>query len=61
MKRHKISRKGESAKSALHCRTHQAQRILVVEDEPDIRQLDSEVLIKSGYQVETAENGVAGV
>jgi DNA-binding response OmpR family regulator len=61
MKKHKISRKDESAKAALQCQTHQAHRILVVEDEPDIRQLDSEVLIKSGYQVDTAENGVAAM
>jgi len=31
--------------------------ILVVDDEPDIRQLNTEVLIDSGYQVDTAEDG----
>ena len=36
------------------------QRILVVEDDPDIRQLNSEVLIQHGYQVDTAEDGDAG-
>lgn len=35
------------------------QRILVVEGEEDIRRLNSEVLICSGYQVDTAENGTA--
>lgn len=58
IKKCKISQTGRAAKAAPQCQTHPAQRILVVEDEPDIRQLDSEVLRKSGYQVDTAENGV---
>ncbi len=33
-----------------------AQYILVVDDEPDIRQLVSEILEDEGYQVDTAEN-----
>jgi CheY-like chemotaxis protein len=33
-----------------------AQYILVVDDEPDIRQLVSEILEDEGYQVETAED-----
>jgi two-component system, chemotaxis family, chemotaxis protein CheY len=32
-------------------------RILVVEDDPDTRRLNGEVLIYSGYHVDTAENG----
>ena len=36
------------------------QRILLVEDDADIRQLTSDVLRKSGYQVDTAEDGEAG-
>jgi DNA-binding NtrC family response regulator len=35
------------------------QRILVVQDEGDLRQLSAEVLIDAGYQVEIAEDGVA--
>jgi len=35
------------------------QRILVVEDECDLRQLNAEVLIEAGYQVDVAENGAA--
>ena len=31
--------------------------ILVVDDEPDIRQLVKEILEDEGYEVETAENG----
>ena len=33
------------------------QRILVVEEEGDIRQLNAEVLIDAGYQVDVAEDG----
>jgi DNA-binding NtrC family response regulator len=33
------------------------QRILVVEEEGDIRQLNAEVLMDAGYQVEVAEDG----
>ena len=36
------------------------QRILVVEDDADIRQLYSEALTGSGYLVDTAEDGEAG-
>jgi len=35
------------------------RRILVVEEEGDIRQLNAEVLMDAGYQVEVAEDGVA--
>jgi DNA-binding response OmpR family regulator len=58
MAANKISRTGGSAKAALQCQTHPPQRILVVEDEPDIRLLDTEVLSESGFQVDTAENGL---
>ena len=37
--------------------TNPAFRILVVDDEPHIRQLCTDVLIYSGYQVDTAEDG----
>ena len=35
------------------------QRILVVEDECNLRQLNAEVLIEAGYQVDVAEDGAA--
>ena len=35
------------------------QRILVVGEEGDIRQLNAEVLIDAGYQVDVAENGAS--
>jgi DNA-binding response OmpR family regulator len=34
-----------------------AYRILVVEDDPDIRQLNTEALTQSGYEVDAAEDG----
>src|ERR1044071_2825433 len=37
-----------------------AQKILVVEDEMDIRRIYAELLIRSGYGVDTAEDGEAG-
>ena len=61
MKRKKFSGYGVSAKAALQCHTKPPQRILVVEDEPDIRQLDAEVLRQSGFLVDTAENGIAAL
>jgi two-component system response regulator (stage 0 sporulation protein F) len=38
-------------------RSHTCLRILVAEDEPDIRRLNTEVLADSGYQVDAAEDG----
>ena len=37
-----------------------SQRILVVEDDVVIRQLNTRVLIRSGYRVDAAEDGTAG-
>jgi len=37
-----------------------SHRILVVDDDRDIRQLCADALINSGYLVDTAEDGVAG-
>ena len=37
-----------------------AQRILIVEDETDIRRIYSELLTRFGYEVDTAEDGEAG-
>lgn len=59
MKENKISHAGAPASAALQCKTNPLQRILVVEDDPDIRRLNTEVLADSGYQVDAAEDGVA--
>jgi DNA-binding response OmpR family regulator len=39
--------------------TNSRQRILVVDDDPLIRRINAEVLVYSGYQVDTADNGQA--
>jgi DNA-binding response OmpR family regulator len=54
MKDKTISQAGEST-----CAPLPPCRILVVEDEPDIRQLNTEVLIHSGYEVDAAADGAA--
>jgi DNA-binding response OmpR family regulator len=58
MKENKISQTGAPARAALQCPTNPPQRILVVEDDAEIRRLNSEVLTESGYQVDAAEDGV---
>ena len=45
------------ASTPLPCRTNLPPRILVVEDEPDIRRLNTEILTESGYKVVAAEDG----
>jgi DNA-binding response OmpR family regulator len=59
MKENKMSEAGAPASAALQCQTNPPHRILVVEDDVDIRRLNTEVLIESGYHVDAAENGVA--
>ena len=61
MNAHNSSRSGGAASAALQCETNPPQRILVVVNEPDIRRLDSTVLSESGYQVDTAENGLVAL
>jgi DNA-binding response OmpR family regulator len=38
-----------------------AKRILVVDDEPEVRQVMEQFLIERGYEVRTAENGRQGL
>ena len=35
-------------------------RILLVDDDRDVRSLNAEVLVRAGYHVDTAENGTSG-
>jgi len=56
----KIPQIAEPASTPVQCRTSPPRRILVVDDEPDIRRLNAEVLESSGYHVDTAEDGKAG-
>jgi DNA-binding response OmpR family regulator len=58
METNKISQTGTPAGAAPECKANPPQRILVVEDDPDIRQLNTEVLTESGYVVDAAEDGV---
>ncbi|HLZ53067.1 MAG TPA: response regulator [Verrucomicrobiae bacterium] len=60
---------GDTILNALNARTavaltenrhNHSRHILVVEDEADLRQIYSKVLVRSGYQVDTAEDGEAG-
>jgi DNA-binding response OmpR family regulator len=60
MNAQKILKEGEAARAPLQCQASPPRRILVVEDEPDIRRLNAEVLKRSGYEVHTAEDGKAG-
>jgi DNA-binding response OmpR family regulator len=48
-----------SAGILLQTRPNPSQRILVVEEAEDIRQLNAEVLTDAGYEVDAAEDGVA--
>jgi CheY-like chemotaxis protein len=52
----KTSPAGEPATA----QAHPSQRILVVEDDIGIRQLNVELLIACGYQVDAVEDGAAG-
>jgi DNA-binding response OmpR family regulator len=44
----------------LQCQAKMAHRILVVEDEPDIRRINAVILHRAGYHVDTAVDGLAG-
>lgn len=51
------SRAHELLHSPLRCQTNPPRRILVVDDESCIRWLNTELLLRSGYHVDTAEDG----
>jgi len=59
MKDNQTSQAGESACAPLPRKLNLPQRILVVDDDISIRQLSTEVLIDSGYEVDAAADGVA--
>ena len=60
MKNNLILRTRALAGAPVRRRTNPPRRILVVENEPDLCRLNTEVLVSSGYVVDTAENGLAG-
>ena len=55
-----MTQAGEPAGALPPCEASSLRRILVVDDEPDIRRLNAEVLKDSGYHVDIAEDGKAG-
>ena len=57
MKDDEIRQTGESDRAALRCQASPPHRILVVDDEPSIRHLNTKVLVDSGYHVDAAEDG----
>jgi DNA-binding response OmpR family regulator len=59
MKDNEIMTAWEEAIGPLRYQTNPPYRILVVDDDSDIRRLNAEVLRRSGYQVDTAEDGDA--
>lgn len=60
MKENKILQAGKPAGASLQCQTDSPHRILVVDDDLFIRQLNADVLIRNGYAVNTAADGAAG-
>jgi DNA-binding response OmpR family regulator len=60
MKENRTPQAGESARAPTHGQAHPSNRILVVDDDISIRELSAQVLTAFGFQVETAEDGVAG-
>jgi DNA-binding response OmpR family regulator len=52
-----VSPLAESASATESAELNPRPRILVVEDDPDIRRLNAEVLASSGYAVDAAEDG----
>ena len=59
MRAKRKSRADDSTGTHIQRQPNPRQRILVVEDDPAIRRVNTEVLIYSGYQVDTAEDGEA--
>ena len=57
MNENEISRTGQPAGVPLAGRANPTHRILVVEDDADLRRLNAEVLMNSGYMVDAAEDG----
>jgi len=60
LKDNKTPQAVEQACTALQRQPDPAHRILVVDDDGDLRRLNAEVLIRFGYHVDTAEDGTAG-
>jgi two-component system response regulator PilR (NtrC family) len=60
MEQDHISQAEESSGAPAQGQSKPPHRILLVDDDPDIRSLNADVLVRAGYHVDTAENGVSG-
>ncbi len=59
MTNHFFASAAGTAGGSLQSQPNPDQRILVVEEAEDLRQLNAEVLLDAGFQVDAAEDGVA--
>ena len=60
MKDNELLQTGESAGASVQSPANSSHRILVVDDDSDLRRLYAEVLARPGYHVDAAEDGAAG-
>ena len=60
MKDNELSQAGKPAGASVQCQANPPQRILVVDDDSDLRLLYTDVLALPGYHVDAAEDGAAG-
>jgi DNA-binding response OmpR family regulator len=60
MKDNELLQAGEPAGASVQCQAHPRHRILVVDEDSDLRLLYADVLALPGYHVDAAEDGAAG-
>ncbi|MGA2281887.1 MAG: response regulator [Verrucomicrobiota bacterium] len=60
MKDNELLQAGEPAGALVQCQAHPRHRILVVDEDSDLRLLYADVLALPGYHVDAAEDGAAG-
>ena len=60
MKDNELLQAGGPAGASVQCPANSSHRILVVDDDSDLRVLYTEVLARPGYHVDAAEDGAAG-
>jgi DNA-binding response OmpR family regulator len=60
MKDNELLQAGESAGASVQCQVKPRHRILVVDDDSDLRRLYAEALARTDYHVDAAEDGAAG-
>jgi DNA-binding response OmpR family regulator len=60
MKDSELLQAGEPAGASVQCPTNSSHRILVVDDDSDLRLLYADILAPRGHHVDAAEDGAAG-